>query len=381
MLLTYSPLPKFRHFKLMFAKPLSDKKLSQLWCGAKDIFRWYSCSAHSLFAITAMKSRNNGAEKTVIWVPDFFCNSSLEPVRKLNIQIVFYPVDSQFKPDFDWCNENQTFDKPDIFLLVHYFGIPVKSKEARIFCTNNDAWLVEDAAHCLLPIKGVGDNADFVLYSPHKQMAIMDGAILVIKESGQQRLAEAGIQESEMIFGTHGSTYLNEAGNRFIIIWVLKRILQVLGLRKKNKSFVFWPEVDMTGASFGHREMSKISKVFLTNQLNELKEYANLRKIHYSLWKDQLLTNDVKKSEKLSEDIIPYFAPFDLNNGSDISKLYKRLKQAGVPVTTWPDLPPEVVSDEDKHKNALHLRKSRFYIHVHQSLNTKEITKLCQELA
>jgi dTDP-4-amino-4,6-dideoxygalactose transaminase len=381
MLLTYSPLPKFRHFKLMFAKPLSDMKLSQPWCGAKDIFRWYSCSAHSLFAITAIKSRNDGAKKTVIWLPDFFCNSSLEPVRKLNIQIVFYPVDSQFKPDFDWCNENQNFDKPDIFLLVHYFGIPVKSKDARIFCTNNNAWLVEDAAHCLLPIKGVGDNADFVLYSPHKQMAIMDGAILVIKESGQQRLAEAGIQESEMIFGTHGSTYRNKAGNRFIIIWVLKRILQVLGLRKKNKSYVFWPDVDITGASFGHREMSKISKVFLMNQLNELKEYANLRKRHYSLWKDQLLTKDIKKSEKLSDDIIPYFATFDLNNGRDISNIYRRLKQAGVPVTTWPDLPPEVVSDEDKHKNALHLRKSRFYVHVHQSLNPKEITKLCQELA
>ena len=70
-----------------------------------------------------------------------------------------------------------------------------------------------------------------------------------------------------------------------------------------------------------------------------------------------------------------------MNDGSDISELYKRLIQAGVPVTTWPDLPPEVVSDEDKHKNALHLRKSRFYVHVHQSLNPKEITKLCQELA
>ena len=381
MLLTYSPLPNFRHFLSMFAKPLSDKKLSQLWCGIKDKYRWYSCSAHSLFAIAAMRSRNTPAEKMVIWVPDFFCNSSLEPVRKLNTRIVFYPINTEFEPDFAWCNKNQTVDRPDIFLLVHYFGIPVKSAEARDFCTNNNAWLVEDAAHCFLPVNGVGENGDFVFYSPHKQMAIMDGAILVIRESGQQKLAHSGIAETEIIFGTHGSTYPDNAGKLFMIIWVFKRILQVLDIRKKNKSYVFWPEVDMTGASFKHREMSKISKVFLKNQLNDLMEFAEQRKANYRLWNDHLLTNYVKKSEKLDGDIIPYFAPFELINENEISNIYKRLKQAGVPVTTWPDLPAEVVSDPTNHKNAIHLRKSRFYIHVHQSLNSKKIIKLCQQLA
>lgn len=375
MLLTYSPLPKLRHFMSMFEKPLCDHKLSSPWCEFNDNYRWYSCSAHSLFALALLKSRSISAEQIIIWVPDFFCNSSLEPVKKLNVNIVFYPINKNFEPDYDWCYKNHVFHKLDIFLLVHYFGIPVKSAEAKKFCENRNAWLVEDAAHCFLPVKGIGESGDFVLYSPHKHIAIMDGALLVIKKSGQEKLDNLGLT-----FERNGSPYPNKARIFFIAIWILKRFTQVLGLRRKNKNCLFWPEVEMNKASFNHTQMSKISKIFLTHQLNDLNKFAKKRKFHYKLWKNQLLTKSFKNLDQIQNDIVPYFAPFELNNETEIEDLYKRLIHAGVPVSTWPDLPKEVISNPAKHSNALHFRMSRIYIQVHQSLNSKKIIELCKRL-
>ena len=380
MLLTYYPLPKFKHFISMFVRPLSDNKLSETWCVSGDKYRWFSCSAYSLAALVALKSKKTSTEKIIIWVPNFFCNSTLEPLRKLNIQIFFYPIKQNFEPDFDWCYKNCAFYSPAIFLLVHYFGNPVKSAEAKNFCECNNAWLVEDAAHCFLPVNGVGDNGDFVIYSPHKHIAIMDGAILVIRKSGQEKIEMLDLEELDTVFDNTLVYYRTRANIIFIVIWLLKRFLQMIGLRFMNKNFVFWPEAEARGPSFNHREMSKISKVFLSNQLKDLNEYVNQRKSHHKLWKNKLLPNILKITELQNQEVIPYLAQFQLIHEGEIDDLYKILKQIGVPVTTWPDLPPEVIADSINHMKAVKLRKSRIFVNVHQSLNSEKIIKLCQGL-
>ena len=47
-----------------------------------------------------------------------------------------------------------------------------------------------------------------------------------------------------------------------------------------------------------------------------------------------------------------------------------------MPVTTWPDLPPEVIESPESHTNALHLRVSRVYLPVHQTLSMHKMIAL-----
>ena len=60
-------------------------------------------------------------------------------------------------------------------------------------------------------------------------------------------------------------------------------------------------------------------------------------------------------------------------NYNDLAYVYSELSFLQVPVITWPDLPQEVIQDPLIHENAIFLRKSRFYIRLHQDMKKKSI--------
>ncbi len=43
------------------------------------------------------------------------------------------------------------------------------------------------------------------------------------------------------------------------------------------------------------------------------------------------------------------------------NEIFSKLQKVGVPVTTWPDLPPEVISDNCKYKEAVTIRNKTFF--------------------
>jgi len=46
---------------------------------------------------------------------------------------------------------------------------------------------------------------------------------------------------------------------------------------------------------------------------------------------------------------------------------YERLWRSGIPVETWPDLPPELTDNKDRHETALTLRKTLLFLPTHQT--------------
>ena len=68
----------------------------------------------------------------------------------------------------------------------------------------------------------------------------------------------------------------------------------------------------------------------------------------------------------------PYLAAFTTKD-ENAQKIYESLGKKGLPVTTWPDLAPEVLIDREIHKNAWRLRHSRFYLPQHQGLRSNDI--------
>ena len=157
--------------------------LRRIWLnGAAKIFKL--SQARHAFALIAMSCQNKD-RRLRFWCPAYFCNNALEPLRKIDIEIVFYPVDRHMIPDWSACEKLAVNSPPDLFLLVHYFGSLNAIDQARNFCNQKRAKLIEDAAHFMSPVGGIGTVGDFVCYSPLKFFPVPDGGLLVVRDSEQ----------------------------------------------------------------------------------------------------------------------------------------------------------------------------------------------------
>ena len=70
---------------------------------------------------------------------------------------------------------------------------------------------------------------------------------------------------------------------------------------------------------------------------------------------------------------MPYLAIFVASDTVKAEVFFDLLQTSKIPVSTWPDLPPEVVNNSKRHKNAIKMRKTRLFLPVHSSLNPEQI--------
>jgi lipid II:glycine glycyltransferase (peptidoglycan interpeptide bridge formation enzyme) len=375
-LVTLAPLPKWRHLiSTLLPFTTSDRTLTAPWCRSGDEAFLFSRSAWSLAVVARWWQQLAKKDSLTIWIPDFFCNSSLQPLRDMGARLAFYPVTDQLIPDIDACRTLASKGSPDIVVLVHYFGQPSSVEPMVSFCKEQEAYLVEDAAHLLQPIPGVGEVGDCVLYSPHKHLPISDGAVLVVRQNGPAQLAKKDIEMnvlreicSEVIKSSRISNYL-------VGSWLIKRILQRLGVRSRTLFASFRAEVNSDVSEIKGFGMSTLAKRLLYNLKGSLDEVASLREQHVMDWQNSLslLSEFGLFLKPIFSEFTPYLANFTGEQERDTEVLFNKLQHAGLPVLTWPDLPPEVMSNTKVHQSAIKLRHTRLYLPVHQSLNKQLI--------
>ena len=80
-----------------------------------------------------------------------------------------------------------------------------------------------------------------------------------------------------------------------------------------------------------------------------------------------------KDVSSLAGDYTPYLARFVVKNTKKAEQIFILLQKSGIPVSTWPDLPPEVLADKTKHKVSIALRAKIFLLPVHQSVKLSKI--------
>lgn len=376
--ITQTPLPNLLH--LPFSKVPTDDALSLAWIGPGDVSHWFSRSAWSITVVALWRQRTTGNKTVTIWVPDFFCNESLALLRKMSVRLVFYPVNECGHPDAEMFPAVTKDNWPDLFLLVHYFGEQTPCDMAAAFCKAHGAWMVEDAAHVLMPIPGVGEAGDCVLYSPHKHLSIPDGAILVVRKDGPSALgAEIG-----------GLKLLDEVvrdtlrdGDEFyrpIMVWLVKRFLQRLGIRIQKKIPAFANVVQAVSRVEDPPGMSSVAKRLLGRELFSLSKYAEHRVNCAANWRHVIHgIFPAEVCKVIPARGFPYLACVSAVDQATAEYLYARFHEVGIPVSTWPDLPPEVTDGVD-HAVANHLRHTRLYLPVHQSLSKEQIMVCGQRL-
>ena len=303
----------------------------------------------------------------IVWLPDYFCDDATIPMRKAGAQVQHYPICETLEPNWTVLAKMAEEHRPDIFFLVHYFGIPADGARAREFCVAVEAHLIEDASHALGPGREIGAFGDAIFYSPHKLLAIPEGSILLIRDS-------KSILAPEMAGGRPAP----------ITRWLGKRLLQLLTppsllerrLRKQTGSF-------MTDATVGSRPetpaLSPRAKRMLARASADLPECAMTRQANWRrIAASAASISGWSAWTPPSDDWVPYRVIMLCQSPDVASALFVRLLREGCPVESWPDLAPEVAAAPERYAVAHQLRRTLLFLPVHQTL---DVDRLCHKLA
>ena len=382
---THAPLPNLLDlYAASIRSSVPDDELAAPWCRSGDSAYWFSRSAWSLLVVARWKQQLLDKQEISVWLPDFFCNAALGPLREIGVNLVFYPVNELMAPNIEACQALVEQQRMDLFVLVHYFGQPTCTESAAIFCKKHKAWLIEDAAHVLRPAPGIGEAGDCVIYSPHKHLAIPDGAVLVVRPNGPAQFAENNkimsvlnaVRDSVLTMSRTSAGNVNRAA----LLWLFKRLAQRLGLRSHLSEIAFKSVVEAKVTTI-HPRMSTMAKRLLSRLLSQLDTVATHREQHAKTWANIL---SWKKQDMtvtlLTGEEVPYLAGFSTTDAKSTENLFDDLQREGLPVTTWPDLPTEVLNNADAHQVAIKLQHNRFYLPVHQTLSQHRLLECGKNL-
>jgi dTDP-4-amino-4,6-dideoxygalactose transaminase len=371
--LTFAPLPSWENaFKAVLGINVPDKELAAPWLQGNEEGYWLSRSAWSLYLIAKFRMLVMGKDSVTVWFPDYFCNSSIAPLRSLDITLKFFPILKDGNPDLSACEKLLNEGNPDLIVAVHYFGKPALVKELSDFSTMNKAWLIEDGAHVLQRVDGVGNYGDFILYSPHKFLPIPEGGLLILRDSGPGKITKTILEQFD--FNSIHSSIINDGApfKKLTLKWLAKRLLQRAGVRGKPSEVAFQgDEAVMDVGDSPHPRMSQLSKNLLQLILPNLEKESRIRKANQEQWDFRLSNTEINKAAffPLTGSYTPYLAAFLCENSQMAENTFVSLQDKKIPVSTWPDLPPEVLLERKKHSVAIELRQTRFFLPVHSSLS------------
>ena len=341
------------------------------WYRKNEIAYRFSKSSVSLALIANWVQKNCTNNKRIsVWVPDFFCNQSLIPLRQVGVDLQFYPVDQDMLPDWKKCKELATKFSPDLFLFVHYFGQLSDCQGVRAFCNERKTLIIEDCTQVMVPWGKLEAVGDFVIYSPHKWFAMPDGAILVIRPKNLQKF-NSNLNDIQDSFNSEIS--LLPEKKHSVRKWGVKQLILSLcpflwHLRK------------------GKTHESKLSNLVFSNTPSHQSElglrllYKMIPYIESTGWKrfDNFAILE-RAFEHTNKPFLKTYSPFSYLFGlrystcEDASQSIQNFRSIGLPCFQWPDLPPEVLDNHKIHAEAFKLSKDSVYLPVHHGLKPRKL--------
>lgn len=363
-MITGAPLPRWRELARL-ATPLPDPAtMAAPWTRPGDRFVWFSRSSWALHAL-AQAWTGHHRRPPRLWVPDYFCNATLDPVRRTGAMLHFYPVTEDLRPDWTACDAQ---DSPcDLFLLAHFFGFPSDGPGARAFCDRRDALLIEDCAHALMPAPGLGGLGDVELWSPHKLLAAPMGGLLVAR-------------------GKAGDLVRPPAGAAPTIrTWLVKRLVQKLvpswmlppATRNGPQRFADDP---ITGPMPETPAPSAAGLKLLAGATTGLNRAISARRHLGAMLATTLERRPGWRRLFDPAAVTPYRLVMRCDDPAVAAERFDQYRAVGIPVESWPDMPPEVTAAPAHHTVALTLRATILCFPVHQGLPDTVMAARCSSV-
>ncbi len=317
----------------------------------------------------ASLSRKIGGKNPVVFVPAYFCNESLSPLRNSQARIVFYSTNMDFTPNWSHINELSKIHTPDMFILTHYFGEVNDIAGAATFVNSNNCILLHDCAHHSYIPTVISSSLGIVMLSPHKIFATSPLSIVTCDEDDTRYLPIL--------------RYCNF--KKQDITWVTKRFIQKLFfnlLPCRLKAELPSLSSDYVAAELTEQKVSWLSLVFFSAILKNAHKDISARAANYRYMFERVLgavDNDLIRIVSSQNLASPYLFVLYVDKLLH-EKVYVYLRKKCIPVSTWPDLPPEVVAEPELFECAIHQAKTLLFFPIHQGVNKNHIDYMCNSL-
>ena len=339
----------------------------------EDRVVWFSRGRWALNELVLGFAKPNIRASKTILIPEYFCNSALLPLRKSGINLCFYKIDTQLEPDIDYLDTIiKTGVKPDVLLFVHYFGIPLNLEPALNWCNKHGVLLVEDAAHTITPVPGIGGYSCPVIYTPWKFFNLLEGALLVLPQKLKGVLEDFSSKKGYSI------DFWKWLAKRVTYTLTGRMKLSLHGLRKiDKKTFAKNGLSPFLGSSLCSSPFIAI----ITQLEGKLERCRVIRERNF-----RCLNNIFSGKNFEAEPIFkilpnkfgPYLYPLRIRNGRTV-EIMALLNRRGISAHPWPDLSPEVLN-ASSFPIANILRKEVLTLPVHQNITESQAENMAREV-
>jgi hypothetical protein len=326
-----------------------DKLPRQVWGKGLEATFLLSQARHAQsLALAVLAARGLAAPR--VFVPAYYCESALGPLRRSAGQLVFYPVTPEMTPDWDGVARLARGGEPHLFVLAHYFGTEnAAAAETEGFARRHGALVLEDAAHILEPVGGIGRYGDFVCYSPRKYLNVPDGAVVSVRGSSlaaeAERAAAGMMNRTRSMLGPRFALFRD----RYLPWRILSGPAGALDFDADPDPGRSAPEQWMS--SYTRRQIERLGRTGL----------------------DALILGELKAAERIEEYVaattllvpltrlpgaVAYFLGLRAKDRAMAEASLQLLRRAGANAGTWPDMPPEVRAEPERYGAALELRNT-----------------------
>ena len=343
-MISFSPTLLWSDFLSFFKKNKEiEKKFLRLFCkDKKEKLFFFSRSSWAIYSVILLK------KNPCVFVPDFYCDEAIFLLRKLKIKIVFYKINKNNSINLDDLKNKAQFKKPDIIIYCNFFGKNYFEPYLYDLKKKYDAWLIEDATHCLIPNKDIGNKGDFIIFSPYKFVPIPMGSVMKCNSSIIEKIHHGNdsnifldkISRSKIKYPSIGYNFY------YNFLWLLKQFYRKLGLNYLEiQSFDYDHYINSENEMFNPKLDNFVKKIMMNFLIN----YQDIKKKRLQMFdiiktlidqKKYLFSHDVKINNLKFVDH-PYMIEIE-GDHKYLIKFYNRLKNLKLPILTWPSLPLEI---------------------------------------
>lgn len=224
----------------------------------------------------------NAQKVTKVYIPNYICNSVIEPLKELNIEYLFYNINERFEIiDKIVLKENEKL------LYVNYYAL--KSKYIQQLSNKYTSKLIIDNTQAFFDLPGKDTDT---IYSPRKFFGVSDGGYL----------------------------YTNQLINESIETDLSDNYSQLIGRIEKGASIYYekYQQAEQRLVNSPIKKMSKLTTKILNSINYENVKRNRKRNFHF-------LHDELKEFNKLDISIVDIKVPFVYPFMFDDSKLRDHL--------------------------------------------------------
>lgn len=308
----------------------------------------------------------------VLLVPDLICESVLEPLDVLGIDVTYYPVGHTLEPEWGRM-EGLLTPQTRALLLVHYFGQPQPIAQSLKFCREKALLLIEDNAHGFggtYEGQLLGTFGEIGISAPRKSFPIQNGAFLYLAGSRGPDVTSLQLQPS-------AAASLRHRVKKWLQQLTPPSLLRHRRARVEYRRRLGPPLPYGSQAAFRDPLLSRDYGMdadvdgYLVGQ--DLADVGMIRRRIYQIWEQWTKTRGLAPVfPELAPGAVPLVFPAWTKSAAESLQWYERGHRAGVDIHSWPTLPQTIVKDNG---GAMRFWERLVCFPIHQEMNVRMLER------